>query len=97
VNVIEIRDIENNQSKYSIIWFVLEEYPDSVFGLKHFPNAEFKKDYIIHDNNTNYFDQVEILKVLESNIAAIKAGLVKIMDNYPQFQLRLLFSSDILQ
>jgi hypothetical protein len=94
MNIIEIIDIGNNNS-YSTIWFVLEEYPGSVFGLRHYPNAEFKKDYIITDPKSNYFEQVEVIKVIEGNISTIKAGLEKIMDNYPQFKLRLLFSSDI--
>ncbi len=72
-----------------------EPSPDGVFGLKHFPNAEFKKDYIIHDPNTNYTEQVEMLKAIESNLAAIKSGLAKIMPNYPQYRTKLLFKPDI--
>ncbi len=93
----EIRGVENNEkSNYLIVWFVLKEYPDQVFGIKHFPNAKFKKDYLVLEPDENYFEQAEILKVLENNIAGIKESIGNEMENYPQFRLKLLFSRNAL-
>ncbi|MCI2257230.1 hypothetical protein L2D08_23240 [Domibacillus sp. PGB-M46] len=95
MKVTEITGIENDQTtNYSIIWFVVEEYPDKVIGLKSFPNAMFKKDYIVFKSEMDYYKQVEMVEELENEIAAIKEGIGCIIHTQPDLRVKLLHKSD---
>lgn len=81
MKILEIKSIQKDDEQSHTVWFSVDDYPDSVFGLKYHPNAEFKKHYIISASNTEYWDEVDKIKKIEEYLDELKNDISKLINN----------------
>jgi hypothetical protein len=88
---LKIVDVEvHEEENYNIIWFEVDLYPSCVYGLKRYPSAKIKQDYIVIQPPKEYFDVVESIRYLEEKLVEIKKSIEVELNTNKRFRIKLL-------
>lgn len=93
MEVVKVIDVDISNSDYSVVWFEVDEYPNYTFGLKHFPEGKFQKDYIIIHPDHDYFEEINKIETLRQNLEIIRGNILSIVETNEDVKLKFLFTS----